>query len=106
VFSDVVRGDLRSLRTTSVFVFVYVLCMYCICVFVGISRIFLPGILIFKGLTARRLYKSFGVKELKKGFRDTIQFLQTNAKAVCYPVRTVPHCYFSVIIPVNTEYSR
>jgi hypothetical protein len=31
------------------------------CVFVGFSRIFLLGILIFKGLTARRLYESFGV---------------------------------------------
>jgi hypothetical protein len=28
------------------------------------SRIFLLGILIFKGFTARRLYKSFGVKGL------------------------------------------
>jgi hypothetical protein len=34
-------------------------------VFVGFSRIFLMGILIFKRLTARRLYKSFGVKGLK-----------------------------------------
>jgi hypothetical protein len=34
------------------------------CVFVGFSHIFLLGILIFKGLTARRLYKSFGVKGL------------------------------------------
>jgi hypothetical protein len=34
---------------------------WCICWF---SRIFLLGILIFKGLTARRLYKLFGVKEL------------------------------------------
>jgi hypothetical protein len=33
-------------------------------VFVGFSRIFLLWILIFKGLTARRLYKSFGVKGL------------------------------------------
>jgi hypothetical protein len=33
-------------------------------VFVGFSRIFLLGILIFKGLTAQRLYKSFGVKGL------------------------------------------
>ena len=32
--------------------------------FVGLSRIFLLGILIFKGLTVRRLYKSFGVKGL------------------------------------------
>jgi hypothetical protein len=31
---------------------------------VGFSRIFLLGILIFKGLTARHLYKSFGVKGL------------------------------------------
>jgi hypothetical protein len=33
-------------------------------VFVGFSRIFLLRILIFKGLTARCLYKSFGVKGL------------------------------------------
>jgi hypothetical protein len=37
---------------------------YCGCVFVGLSSIFLLGILIFKRLTARRLYKSFGVKGL------------------------------------------
>jgi hypothetical protein len=29
--------------------------------FVGFSRVFLLGILVFKGLTVRRLYKSFGV---------------------------------------------
>jgi hypothetical protein len=34
-------------------------------VFVGYSRIFSLGILIFKGLTARRLHKSFGVEGLK-----------------------------------------
>jgi hypothetical protein len=33
-------------------------------VFVGFSYILLLGILIFKGLTARRLYNSFGVKGL------------------------------------------
>jgi hypothetical protein len=33
-------------------------------VFVGFSRIFLLGILIFKALTARRIYKSFGIKGL------------------------------------------
>jgi hypothetical protein len=33
-------------------------------VFVVFSRIFLLGILNFKGLTVRRLYKSFGVKGL------------------------------------------
>jgi hypothetical protein len=33
-------------------------------VFVGFSRIFVLGILIFKGLTARRLYKTSGVKGL------------------------------------------
>jgi hypothetical membrane protein len=32
--------------------------------FIGFSSIFLLGIVIFKGLTARRLYKSFGVKGL------------------------------------------
>jgi hypothetical protein len=36
------------------------------CVFVGFSRIFLLGTFIFKGLTAQRLYKSFGVKGLKQ----------------------------------------
>jgi hypothetical protein len=35
---------------------------WCICWF---SRIFLLAILIFKGLTARRLYKSFSVKGLR-----------------------------------------
>jgi hypothetical protein len=38
-------------------------------VFFGFSRIFLMDILVFKGLTARRLYKSFGVKGLR--FRPT-----------------------------------
>jgi hypothetical protein len=33
--------------------------------------LFLLGILIFKGLTARRLYKSFGVKGLNR-FGDTV----------------------------------
>jgi hypothetical protein len=33
-------------------------------VFVGFSRTFLLGILIFKGLTVRRLYKSFGFNGL------------------------------------------
>jgi hypothetical protein len=33
-------------------------------VFVGFSRIFLLGIVIFKGITAQRLYKSFGFKGL------------------------------------------
>jgi hypothetical protein len=30
----------------------------------GFTRIFLLGILIYKGITARRLYKSFGFKDL------------------------------------------
>jgi hypothetical protein len=37
---------------------------YEIGVFVGFSRIFLLRIFIFKRFTARRLYKSFGVKGL------------------------------------------
>jgi hypothetical protein len=39
--------------------------------FVGFSRIFLLGILIFKGLTARRFYKSFGVKGLSTEISQT-----------------------------------
>jgi hypothetical protein len=43
----------------------------CIC---WLSLIFLLGILIFKGLTARRLYKSFGFKGLMKNeFCDVVQ---------------------------------
>jgi hypothetical protein len=38
--------------------------------FVGFSRIFLLGILIFKGLTARRIYTSFGVKGLSAGINQ------------------------------------
>jgi hypothetical protein len=39
--------------------------------FVDFSHIFLLKILIFKGLTARRLYKSFGVKGLTTITLDT-----------------------------------
>jgi hypothetical protein len=42
-----------------------VLCLVAWCVAISrFSRIFLPGILIYKGLTARRFYKSFGLKGL------------------------------------------
>jgi hypothetical protein len=41
-------------------------------VFVGFLRIFLLGMLIFKGLTARLLYKSFGVKGLKRHVQLTV----------------------------------
>jgi hypothetical protein len=43
------------------------------CIF-GISHIFLLVILIFKGLTARRLYKSFGVKGLMGIVQDCTVF--------------------------------
>jgi hypothetical protein len=42
-----------------------------ISVYVGFSRIFLLGILIFKGLNARRLYKSLRVKGLSALTLDT-----------------------------------
>jgi hypothetical protein len=45
---------------------------WCICWF---SRIILLGILIFKGLTAGRLYKSFGIKGLKVTKKDTSMYL-------------------------------
>jgi hypothetical protein len=53
-------------------------------VFVGFSRIFLLGILIFEGLTARRLYKSFGVKGLKLLLCD-----ETKKKCSC---KILIHC--------------
>jgi hypothetical protein len=37
----------------------------------------LVGILIFKGLLERRLYKSFGVKGLIQNWEETIFFKQT-----------------------------
>jgi hypothetical protein len=61
VSSDVVCGDLRSPRAIGVFV--------------GFSHMFLLGILMFKGLTARHLYKSFGVKGLRSSTSSYIFFL-------------------------------
>jgi hypothetical protein len=53
------------------------LCLVTWCVaFVGFSRIFLLGILIVKGLTARRLYKSFGVKVLNCACPTDTSYLQ------------------------------
>jgi hypothetical protein len=43
--------------------------------FVGFSHIFLLGILIFKGITARCLYKSFGVKGLDLCIRNVMFFI-------------------------------
>jgi hypothetical protein len=54
-----------------------------ICVFVGFSRIVLLGILIFKGLTARRLYKSLGVKELIYSTFYTGKPFSKNPKCLC-----------------------
>jgi hypothetical protein len=51
LFRDVLRGDLRFQIATH-------------------HVIFLLGILSFKGLTARRLYKSFGVKGLNGGVEE------------------------------------
>jgi hypothetical protein len=51
-------------------------------VFVGFSTMLLLGTLIFKGLNARRLYKSFGVKGLiknKDNFASTFTLLEMNA---------------------------
>jgi hypothetical protein len=52
--------------------------------FVGFSRIFLQGILIFKGLTARSLFKSFGVKGLKKYFKPALILKSYTAQTVHY----------------------
>jgi hypothetical protein len=47
-------------------------------VFVGFSRIFVLWILIFKGLTARRLYKSYGVEGLRTEYSETTAHLNGN----------------------------
>jgi hypothetical protein len=57
-------------------------------VFVGFSRIFLLGIWIFKGLTARRLYKSFGFKGLNFFFGRSALF----ENVLCLTVRWVSSC--------------
>jgi hypothetical protein len=62
-----------------------------IVVFVGFSRIFLLGILMFKWLTARPLYKSFDVKglTLSTTFIKINQLMMYKAKvAVCSEIRT------------------
>jgi hypothetical protein len=43
---------------------------WCICCF---SSIFLLGILIFKGLTAQRLYMSFSFKGFRATFRNFVK---------------------------------
>jgi hypothetical protein len=43
-------------------------------VFVSFSRIFLLGILIFKGLIARHLYKLFGIKGLNYQVKTLILY--------------------------------
>jgi hypothetical protein len=53
---------------------------WCICWF---SRVFLLGILIFKGLTARRLYKSFNVKRLM----STASLYATSDTSVAFLLR-------------------
>jgi hypothetical protein len=52
-------------------------------VFFGFSRIFLLGILVFKGLTARRLYKSFGVKGLI--IRQFLRYFPDKCKGEVHP---------------------
>jgi hypothetical protein len=89
-----------------------VLCLVTWCaVFVGFSRIFLLRILIFKGLTARRLYKSFGVKGLNGSCDKTVH-------EVYHPVSlllstdmleqmNVQNCTFHVDIRfINMQYMR
>jgi hypothetical protein len=54
----------------------------------GFSRIFLLGILILKGLTARRLCKSFGVKRLKKAWQNGL-FYNVRHQIMCFLYRNV-----------------
>jgi hypothetical protein len=73
VFSDVVRVRATSLNTTRWF----------------FTHIF-TGDLIFKGLTARRLYKSFGVLRVKgdgylKCFSGLIRYVSSDVLCRCSP---------------------
>jgi hypothetical protein len=51
--------------------------------FLGFSRIFLLGILIFKGLTARRLYKSLGVKGLNNRMVGQQSWPELEYRKIC-----------------------
>jgi hypothetical protein len=64
-------------------------------VFVGFSRIFLLGILIFKGLTARRLYKSFGVKWLNYYNSTSVGW---KVSGIRYSLRDVRTLHFTTYI--------
>jgi hypothetical protein len=64
----------------------------------GFSPIFLLGILIFKGLTARRLYKSFGVKGLSRALIDVQNQLLCQSVDTWFIevfVTAIGHCYYS-----------
>jgi hypothetical protein len=63
----------------------------CIC---WIFTHFLLGILIFKGLTARRLYKSLGVKGLNTG-HDGVQ---------CYSTQTAAPFLYSITANCRFEF--
>jgi hypothetical protein len=54
--------------------------IHSVCVFVSFSRVYLLGILIFKGLIARRLSKLFGVKGLSSIVLQGFSFSQTRNK--------------------------
>jgi hypothetical protein len=75
VSNDVVRGDLHTYHTQ----LINGMNNWCIRWF---SRIFLLGILIFKRLTARRPYKSFGVKGLKLHTPWTFFFFKLSKPAL------------------------
>jgi hypothetical protein len=58
---------------------------------------FFLGILIYKGLTARRLYKSFGVKGLKAGI-----FLTDSLSTACCRILLLEHS--GDIVKLNTRF--
>jgi hypothetical protein len=63
--------------------------------FVGFSRIFLLEILIFKGLPARRLYKSFGIKGLIANIEKGVDSDQCSEGVCC------DHFYISACNPIR-----
>jgi hypothetical protein len=72
-------------------------------VFVGFSRIFLLGILIFKELTARRRYKSFGIKGLMHISIKNRSFLSDNVYLVNFRCTSIQFSVGKETNPTDIE---
>jgi hypothetical protein len=71
-------------------------------VLVGFSSIFLLGILIFKGRTARRLCKSFGVKGLTTREKMTEIIRKCTVFCLAYNWPKIALTFYSLVVTLCT----